>query len=59
MRYHIVQADSILSLISGVTDMLKEGWVPQGGVCIKARYGSITFYQAVIFNNVIFKEVFK
>ena len=44
IEYLVVEATSIKGVVDRVYDLVKEGWKPQGGICV---YGSIV-YQAMI-----------
>jgi hypothetical protein len=44
MAYTIIESHSMNGLIAQVTDSIKKGWKPQGGVCASNGF----FYQAMI-----------
>ena len=49
MEYKIVEGSWVHDLEKKVERLIKEGWVPKGGVAItKDEYDSDTFYQAMI-----------
>lgn len=44
IEYLVVEATSVSGVINRVYELVKEGWKPQGGICV---YGSLV-YQAMI-----------
>lgn len=48
MRYTIVLQENIDDLENEVNEKIKEGWIPQGGVCFsKSEYLSLLWAQAM------------
>jgi hypothetical protein len=48
MEYHIMMNQSLYLLESAVNRHLKEGWEPQGGVCIGVSNNAMQYFQALI-----------
>ena len=47
MQYKIVNVDSVLFLEERVAHYIKEGWIPQGGVCVISEDGLRRYIQAM------------
>jgi len=39
MEYSVIKTNLLKSLIKKVNEAIKEGWKPQGGVCLDVGYG--------------------
>lgn len=52
MQYKIVSADGQYDLSSKVEDLIKQGWLPQGGVSFKNSGYKETWAQAMVKVNV-------
>ena len=48
MEYTVVRTKQIIELIQEVNLLIKEGWVPQGGVCQSTADAPVNFYQAMV-----------
>lgn len=48
MEYTVVRTKNLDELIEKVNSLIKEGWIPQGGICESASRGTVDFYQALI-----------
>lgn len=48
MEYKILSSTSLSSLAVTVTEHLRQGWKPQGGLVTDSPSGAIKFYQAMI-----------
>lgn len=48
MEYEIVMAKEASELEEQVNEMIKEGWIPCGGVTISVVYNVDRYYQAMI-----------
>lgn len=44
LEYIVIEATNVSGMMKRVFELLKEGWKPQGGICV---YGSLV-YQAMI-----------
>lgn len=55
MKYRIVSTTKIDILTDRVNNLLKEGWVCQGGICVlqpgTGSYLSCDYYQAMTFDE--------
>lgn len=52
MKYRIIKEGSLTKLESEVQLLLKDGWVPQGGICVDATgTGSGIYAQALILKS--------
>ncbi len=48
MKYIIIGQDSSYNLSVNVNEYMKNGWIPQGGVCVYWAGESTIYYQAMI-----------
>jgi hypothetical protein len=48
LEYHIMMNQSLYLLESAVNRHIKEGWEPQGGVCIGSSNNALQYFQALI-----------
>jgi hypothetical protein len=44
MEYNVLIAKDPVEIIVLVNDYIKEGWIPQGGICIDGNF----YYQAMV-----------
>ena len=58
MQYMIIKSNDIQVVVNRVNKYIKEGWIPQGGVCISRvntilinYYMENQYAQAMIYNN--------
>lgn len=49
MKYQIISGNNLDALENGVNRWIKEGWRPQGGVClVQFSPTTVKFYQAMV-----------
>jgi hypothetical protein len=46
--YKVVVADTIPDLESQIIDLILNGWISTGGVCVAPDYGRIRYFQAMV-----------
>ena len=52
MEYDVECANSLAELIKLILMRIKDGWMPQGGVCVlSVQNGYTVFYQAIVKEN--------
>ena len=44
MKYIVLRDEYLNNLVDEVNKKIKDGWKPQGGICVRIRY----YYQAMI-----------
>ena len=50
MEYTVIWTKKLEELIEKVNLLIKDGWIPQGGICESASQGAVDFYQAMVRN---------
>ena len=48
MEYHVIQNESLGGLSKEVRKVIKQGWRPQGGVCVWIEHSGTWFAQAMV-----------
>lgn len=50
-EYTVAQSPELSKLIEQVNELIREGWIPQGGIHTVLYYGNYFFAQAMIKTN--------
>ena len=48
MRYKLLESNSMMGIEKVVSEYIKQGWKPQGGIFVTYEDGRHAFYQAMI-----------
>ncbi|HVX83641.1 MAG TPA: hypothetical protein VH253_02380 [Phycisphaerae bacterium] len=48
MEYHIISNQALYLLETAVNKHIKDGWEPQGGVCVGISNNALVYFQAVV-----------
>ena len=48
MKYTVIYSTDLVHFIQLINIQLKDGWRPQGGICVTSHYGYMQYAQSLV-----------